>query len=198
MRILASNPFSPDAASDWWNFGVNVFIGLATLAAVGVSLWQARTAQRDADRALDESQKLAKREAQRERQVRIDDVRTRAARQALSVWVDTWWSAGLDGAVFQPRVHNDSTDVLRDVEVKLALPRGEVLSWTAPAVSASSRSVLSPDREAERYGVDDEASSRVDFQYSLRFTDIFRDRWEVDSSRRVRLLEEARFELPSD
>jgi hypothetical protein len=43
--------FAPDTASDWWNFGVNAAIAIATVLAVIVSVITARTANKRADDA---------------------------------------------------------------------------------------------------------------------------------------------------
>ncbi len=100
--------------------------------------------------------------------------------------------------MFTARLTNDSDNVLHDVELRMTLPSGERLTWSARTVQASRRVSLNPARAVEDYGLDELASNETQLPYEICFTDIFRDRWLIDSTKRVRLLEEARFELPSD
>jgi hypothetical protein len=47
------SPFQPDAASDWWNFGVNLVVALATIFAVVVAVRTSRIAAAEARSAND-------------------------------------------------------------------------------------------------------------------------------------------------
>jgi biopolymer transport protein ExbB/TolQ len=57
--MIQGNPFGTDSASDWWNFGVNVLIGLATVLALIVAITdsvRANRRARAADRRAEEAE----------------------------------------------------------------------------------------------------------------------------------------------
>ncbi|WP_146238536.1 hypothetical protein [Curtobacterium sp. MCPF17_003] len=191
MHFTAGNPYAPDSVSDWWNFSVNALIGVATAVTLIVTVVQARQASRDALSARRDAARASAREDERERLSREDDMRLRAARQALSVWVNCRWDRS--GPIrFRPVLHNDSDAAIRDVRIHWPGQQGE--GWALPGLNADQRWELDPWVQV----ADSLAQSQMDPPFTVEFTDIYRDRWSITYDRTVRLLHGPKFVLPND
>lgn len=194
MHLLAGSPFAPDAASDWWNFAVNVLIGVATLVTLMVSLFQARLALREAkqatriaERAALREQQRDQRESERERQLELEGLRRRAARQALSVWATTDWDRNR-GLYFEAVVVNDSDAVIRDLRV-IWEHDGQTREWEKPWCAAHKGGGISGQLSASGYGLNEGDEMRLTFE----FTDAAADRWRLYPDRRIELINERTF-----
>lgn len=201
MLVLAGSPFAPDAASDWWNFAVNVFIGLATLAALVLNMIQtriaraeAREATRTADRAANQEALRERRDAERDRQVRIEGLRQRAARQALSVWTKTLWRDGDDGSrQFAPFMRNDSDEPIWNVVIRWHYDEGKHRKWTAEYLRPKSGGPLQW-QSAVKYGLTGEQQLPL----VVEFTDVYADRWVLGPDGSIEIMHERTFRLPGD
>lgn len=188
MQILAGSAFQPDTASDWWNFAINALISVLTLAALVVAVRQAKHASDASGLAQSESARVLKREAQRERQLRIDDLRQRAARQALSVSIATQWYESLDGWDFGPRLLNDSENVLRDVVITFDNPEPNSPRWLVEIVRPGG-GYSAPGIDAADFDFEPHA----DASFVVDFTDTFSDRWQLRADGSLKLVGERRF-----
>jgi ABC-type protease/lipase transport system fused ATPase/permease subunit len=63
------SPFQPDAASDWWNFGVNLIAAFSTIFAVVVALRTSRIAAQEARTANDVAKGANERAEQAQRRL---------------------------------------------------------------------------------------------------------------------------------
>jgi hypothetical protein len=201
VHVLAGSPYSPDAASDWWNFGINALIGLATLAALALAMVQTRLARIEAKEASKTANEAAyreslrdRRETERERQLRVDDLRKRAARQALSIWTKTSWAKDQFGkSVFAAHVLNDSDDTIRDIVVRWDYAAGSRFEWTLEHLRGKASLPIQYE-QSDRYPV----KIGEDQPYEVEFTDKYADRWLLLPDRSIKLLQERTFRLQED
>jgi len=135
-----------------------------------------------------------RREGERERQVRIDGLRKRAARQALSIWTSTSWTTDTVGnPVFAAAVRNDSEDVIREVVIRWRYQENGWREWTAEMVRSKGGGPL------EYTSVESFPIVRGDeLPLEIEFTDIYADRWLLRPDRSIELLQERTFRLPED
>lgn len=186
MHLIAANPFTPDAASDWWNFAVNVLIGLATLTALITTIRQSRHASEESARAQALANDAIAREGEREAVLRQEALVTRAARQATAVTASALDS--FNGLQHQLHldVNNDSDGTIRDVEVTSSGADGRVLKWPISRVgpNLSRRSNHTLPVAAEEI-----AAAKANLTITL--TDAYRDRWRITPDGRVSLIASA-------
>jgi len=147
FTMSSGMPFQPDAASDWWNFAVNILVAAGTIAAVWVAVATARKSNRLAEaahisqvaaaaaslavteRAIEIERDL---EAERRSYNRRIDTERRANRQAVDIKVMQGWLPLEDGTEMTADSHgniaafvyNQSATGIVEVEVEFHRERG--------------------------------------------------------------------------
>ncbi len=183
MHLIAGNPFAPDASSDWWNFAVNVFIGLATLAALLTSIRQSRRASAEATRAQELANDAIAREEAREAALRHDALVNRAARQATAVTAKALHSFNGAEHTLLVDVRNDSDGAIRDVEVTSTGADGRVLQWSVSRVAPNSSQRSNWSQVVEESEIDPAKAS-----LTITLIDGYRDRWRITPDSKVELV----------
>ncbi|MFA0850163.1 hypothetical protein ABRP24_009645 [Curtobacterium sp. WHRI 8282] len=186
MHTLAGSPFAPDAASDWANVIINALIGLATLAALALTIRQSRQASRDSMAAQTAARQSEARERARESAARLKAIEQRASRQATAVTVAA--AINFDGQHSHVAVdiRNDSDAAIRDITVT-STAGGETFTWPLSSVGPHGQ-----QRTNQTHIVPESLVEPVEANLVIDLTDVYMDRWRIHPSGKVELLESAR------
>lgn len=186
MHTLAGSPFAPDAASDWANVIINALIGLATLAALALTIRQSRQASRDSMAAQAAVRRSEARERDRETAARLGAVEQRASRQATAVTVATVRNFDGQRSHVAVDIRNDSDSAIRDITVTSAAG-DERLTWSLSSVGPHGQ-----QRTNQTHSVPEDLLELVKANLVIDLTDVYMDRWRINPSGVVELLESAR------